>query len=361
MIFPYICIIKFFRDEKSSFIVPEELCGALLVHCIYLRYQPKNPNMTKKHLGRSWILVWTIVAAFLIGAINPSASEAKASRKNGKSVKKASHSVQKKQRRAKLSLRHRRPVSSTLTASEKTEIIERINSIATTEVVEEFTSSADNTDVMLPDDIARAAKEEEAEDDVDVSIDRFFATRFTTGEDMTLDPNALRDRQMDYTLFDELDPSISASRSDIMQHIVDWLGTRYHFGGLNRDGIDCSAFVREIYRNSFNVELPRTASMQSALGERIKKDELRFGDLVFFHTAGHAHVSHVGIYIGEGLFANASCSKGVTVSAMDSKYWSRRYLFAKRLFTNTSTASREINNYMKLASQTGDLETANTN
>ena len=316
--------------------------------------------MTKKNLGRSWILVWTFIAAFLIGAVSPSESEAKSSRKHGKNVKKASHSVQKKKRRAKLSYR-RLPVRSTLTASEKTEIIEKINSLATTEVVEEPVSATDNTDVMLPDDIARAAKEEEAEDDVDVSIDRFFASRFASGEDMTLDPNALRDRQNDFTLFDEVDPKIAATRSDIMQHIVDWLGTRYHFGGLNRNGIDCSAFVREIYRNSFNVELPRTASMQSSLGDRIGKQELQFGDLVFFHTAGHAHVSHVGIYIGEGLFANASCSKGVTVSSMESKYWSRRYLFAKRLFTNTATASREIKNYMKLASQTGEEHKIYTN
>lgn len=308
--------------------------------------------MTTKQLGRSWVLVWTLIAAFLIGAVSPSESEAKSRRKSGKNVKKASHSVQKKKRRAKLSYR-RLPVRSTLTASEKTEIIEKINSLATAEVVEETLSVADNTDVMLPDDIARAAKEEEAEDDVDVSIDKFFATRFASGEDMTLDPNALRDRQNDFTLFDEVDPKIAATRSDIMQNIVDWLGTRYHFGGLNRNGIDCSAFVREIYRNSFNVELPRTASLQSSLGDRIGKQELQFGDLVFFHTADHAHVSHVGIYIGEGLFANASCSKGVTVSSMESSYWSRRYLFAKRLFTNTATASREIKNYMKLASQTG--------
>lgn len=316
--------------------------------------------MTIKHLGRSWILVWTLIAVFLIGAVSPSESEAKSRRKSGKNVKKASHSVQTKKRRAKLSYR-RTPVRSTLTASEKTEIIEKINSLATTEVVEEPASAIDNTDVMLPDDIARAAKEEEAEDDVDVSIDNFFASRFASSVDVQLDATALRDRQNDFTLFDEVDPKIAATRSDIMQHIVDWLGTRYHFGGLTRNGIDCSAFVREIYRNSFNVELPRTASMQSSLGDRIGKQELQFGDLVFFHTAGHARVSHVGIYIGEGLFANASCSKGVTVSSMESKYWSRRYLFAKRLFTNTTTASREINNHMKLAAKSADVKSVYTN
>ena len=86
-----------------------------------------------------------------------------------------------------------------------------------------------------------------------------------------------------------------------MQHIIDWVGTRYHFGGLSRDGIDCSAFTREVFRTSFNVDLPRTANMQSVLGSSVNKSGLKFGDLVFFHTAGYAKVTHVGIYVGEGL------------------------------------------------------------
>jgi lipoprotein Spr len=137
-----------------------------------------------------------------------------------------------------------------------------------------------------------------------------------------------------------------------MQQIIDWVGTRYHFGGVGRQGIDCSAFTREVFRRSFNVELPRTASEQSELGESVKKEKLHFGDLVFFHTARYSHVSHVGIYVGEGLFANASCSQGVTVCSLESDYWSKHYLFAKRLFTNTATAEREISEKLRLAAAT---------
>jgi cell wall-associated NlpC family hydrolase len=109
---------------------------------------------------------------------------------------------------------------------------------------------------------------------------------------------------------------------------------------MGRAGIDCSAFTREVYAKSFGVELPRTANLQSRLGETIRKDELQFGDLVFFKTAKYAPVTHVGIYIGEGLFANAASSKGVSLASLDSKYWSKRYLNGKRLFTNSALASR---------------------
>jgi hypothetical protein len=95
--------------------------------------------------------------------------------------------------------------------------------------------------------------------------------------------------------------------------------------------------------------------MQSVLGSSVHKDNLKFGDLVFFHTAGYAKVTHVGIYVGENLFANASCSHGVTVSSLDSKYWAKRYLFAKRLFTNTATAQSEIQKSLETAVASGDI------
>jgi cell wall-associated NlpC family hydrolase len=307
-----------------------------------------------------WGGLFTILVAVTLLAISPENSSAKGSRSGKKTVKKASHSVVTKQRRAKLSKKNRRPVRrSTLSESEKSEIIEKINALAQAEVMPEPSADlmpeypSDATNVALSDDIAQAAREEEEEDDIVVEIDQFFAAR-PGAVDVTLDPSVSRDRQTDFTLYDEVDPHVSATRSDVMQHIIDWLGTRYHFGGDSRTGIDCSAFVRRVFRSSFNVELPRTAEMQADLGQKVSRNELQFGDLVYFHTARHAWISHVGIYIGEGLFANASSSKGVTVASLDSKYWQKRYLFSKRLFTNTATAQAEISQAL-LAAQASTL------
>lgn len=288
-----------------------------------------------------------ILAALMLMGMNPENSSARGSRSKKMTVKKASHSVVTKHRRAKLSKKNRRPVRSTLSESEKSEIIEKINALAQAEVLPEPSAeqtpepAMDATSYPMPEDIAQAAREEEEEDDVTIEIDQFFAAR-PGAVDVTLDPGISRERQLDFTLYDDADPRVQATRSDVMQHIIDWLGTRYRFGGETRSGIDCSAFVREVFRSSFNVELPRTAEMQSSLGMSVNKDRLQFGDLVYFHTANHAWISHVGIYIGEGLFANASSSKGVTVASLGSKYWQKRYLFSKRLFTNTATAQAEI-------------------
>src|SRR5205085_8392199 len=166
-------------------------------------------------------------------------------------------------------------------------------------------------------------------------MDKFLTQKNTA---IGMDPDVLKARETDFTLFSSNDPKISASRTDVMQNIINWVGTRYRFGGDSQNGIDCSAFTRDVFRRSFNVDLPRTAVMQSVLGSPVSKKGLQFGDLVFFKTARYAPVTHVGIYVGEGLFANAQSSRGVTVASLASQYWSKRYLFAKRLFTNTATA-----------------------
>jgi peptidoglycan DL-endopeptidase CwlO len=248
-----------------------------------------------------------------------------------------------------------------LTSKEKDDIVLKIRTLATSSVgtddaIPVATINPSTTDVhsSAPDDsviaaeasspdiqaqIAEAAKEERAEDNVDVSLDQYFKARpdaALSDQAMAdaLDPAAALERQQDFMLTDENDPTRSAERSDVMAEIINWIGTRYEFGGQDRSGIDCSSFTQQVFEKAFGLDLPRTAYMQSQLGDPVKKDALRFGDLVFFKTARYAPITHVGIYIGEGLFANAACSRGVTVASMESTYWAAHYVGARRLLAN---------------------------
>ena len=49
----------------------------------------------------------------------------------------------------------------------------------------------------------------------------------------------------------------------------DWRGTPYRYGGMSRNGVDCSAFVMMTFRDKFNLELPRDTRKQAEVGTKI--------------------------------------------------------------------------------------------
>ncbi len=107
-----------------------------------------------------------------------------------------------------------------------------------------------------------------------------------------------------------------------------FLGVPYAFGGTNASGFDCSGYVQHVFA-MLGFQIPRTADGQYYAGKRIH-GAIVPGDLVFFETYASGP-SHVGIYLGGDRFVHASSSRGVTVSSLHERYWSARYLGAKRL------------------------------
>ena len=121
---------------------------------------------------------------------------------------------------------------------------------------------------------------------------------------------------------------------NILSEASTYLGTPYRFGGSTRNGIDCSAFVLNVYGESTGLEWPRVAAEQAEVGEKVDLQELQKGDLVFF--AHGRRISHVGIVQeitenGEVKFIHAATSKGVMISSLSDSYWAPKYRFAKRV------------------------------
>ncbi len=117
----------------------------------------------------------------------------------------------------------------------------------------------------------------------------------------------------------------------VVEFAIGLLGTEYRFGGQSIRGIDCSAFVQEVF-SMVGIELPRTARYQAQFGTFVSRENLKPGDLLFFSTYAK-FPSHVGIYIGEGKMIHASSAGGkVIISNIDKDYYLRHFLFAKRIF-----------------------------
>jgi cell wall-associated NlpC family hydrolase len=129
-----------------------------------------------------------------------------------------------------------------------------------------------------------------------------------------------------------INPDIPQSfREEVLLEIIRYLDTPYKYGGNSENGIDCSGFTKNVFLSAVNIELPRTAREQFNTGDKIDRDDLEFGDLVFFNTTKRSFPGHVGLYIGDNQFIHASRKLGVTISSFDESYYLKRYVGARRI------------------------------
>jgi lipoprotein Spr len=123
--------------------------------------------------------------------------------------------------------------------------------------------------------------------------------------------------------------SVRSPEARLMESYNKWRGTPYRLGGNSLSGVDCSAFVQIVMRDQFGVQLPRTTDQQLRTGQRVRKNRLRTGDLIYFRTS--RTTLHVGIMLDKQRFIHASTSSGVMISSINERYWNRRYIGGRRV------------------------------
>ena len=105
----------------------------------------------------------------------------------------------------------------------------------------------------------------------------------------------------------------------------------YLFGGCSRGGVDCSCLVQNVYA-ALGIHLPRVAVDQFNATRPISDPQP--GDLVFFANTYEPGISHVGIYIGNGMQINApTTGQVVSVAPVFTGYWGAHYAGAHRVQT----------------------------
>ncbi|TWH01377.1 Cell wall-associated hydrolases (invasion-associated proteins) [Nocardioides sp. J9] len=91
------------------------------------------------------------------------------------------------------------------------------------------------------------------------------------------------------------------------------VGDAYVYGAAGPNAFDCSGLTMMAWAQA-GVSLPHSSRAQMGSGTPVSRSDLQPGDLVFYYSP----VSHVGIYLGNGMIVHAANpGAGVKVSSVD--------------------------------------------
>ena len=125
-------------------------------------------------------------------------------------------------------------------------------------------------------------------------------------------------------------PPASALRERLVETAESFIGVEYAWGGTStRSGFDCSGLVRAVYQLN-GLAMPRSVRDQYQAGMSVAAARLRKGDLVFFAATPGGPQSHVGIYVGDGVFIHAPGSgKNVRRESLATDWFRSHYAGAR--------------------------------
>lgn len=118
---------------------------------------------------------------------------------------------------------------------------------------------------------------------------------------------------------------------NMLMQSISLIGIPYRWGGNTPEtGMDCSAFIRYVFKKSLGIDLPRTSAEIARRGKKIHISQLEPGDLIFFNTKRGAN-THIGMYIGDNKFIQAPrTGQNIQITEL-AGYYRANYSGAKRI------------------------------
>jgi cell wall-associated NlpC family hydrolase len=162
-------------------------------------------------------------------------------------------------------------------------------------------------------------------------LDRIAATKKELGQEKAeIDDKAAKAKELLGKLKDR---AASASRSGArvpvnvpasgragaaVSYAMSQVGDAYVYGASGPSSYDCSGLTMMAWAQA-GVSLPHSSSGQMGSGAPVSQSQLQPGDLVFYYSP----VSHVGMYIGNGMIVHAANpGSGVTTAPVNSMPYS---------------------------------------
>lgn len=115
---------------------------------------------------------------------------------------------------------------------------------------------------------------------------------------------------------------------NLYSYIEEWMGAPHRLGGYTKAGIDCSAFINQLYLTVYGRQLPRSSYEMANQVKRKYERQLQEGDLVFFSFGKGKKVDHVGLYLHNNKFVHVSTKRGVMISDLHESWFYKYFVRA---------------------------------
>ncbi|MEM7678475.1 MAG: C40 family peptidase, partial [Myxococcota bacterium] len=129
------------------------------------------------------------------------------------------------------------------------------------------------------------------------------------------------------------DPSAHRRTSErIRQFAARWLSLPYKFGAKDplSGSIDAAGFTRYLHRLVFGIDIPTVCALQASSGKPVDQDSAEPGDVLLFSLLPGRKVTHVGIYVDNGIMVHVSLARGIAYEKFEDTKWQTRYRGARR-------------------------------
>ncbi|MBC2837796.1 C40 family peptidase [Robiginitalea sp. SC105] len=131
-------------------------------------------------------------------------------------------------------------------------------------------------------------------------------------------------------------PEETVRAEAVVRTALTYTGTRYRYGGTTRKGMDCSGLLYVAFQEH-DFPIPRVSREMADAGRRVRVQQLRKGDLLFFKTTRRGgKINHVGMVVevaGDDVkFIHSTTSRGVIVSSLREGFWNYAFVKATRVF-----------------------------
>lgn len=142
----------------------------------------------------------------------------------------------------------------------------------------------------------------------------------------------------DTSFLQEVMEPVLSKRDSLTLFAESLLGKNYVYGKTGPDNFDCSGYIYYVFKR-FNINLSRSSKYQARDGNKINRDEVKKGDLLFFKSPSpnNPNIGHVGIALGNEdgkiKFIHSSTGRGVVIDSLESKHYGRRFMEARRVIS----------------------------